>query len=247
MSASRSSLLLACLAGVAACGGDLALPGTAPGPEEPLPLPELTAADDRFSAPADVTLLVPAPGVLANDQVDGAPNPGLQAVMVDGPSHGRVDLGSDGSLEYTPDASWLGSDRFTYRAKLDSTASPAAEVVIDVAGRANVAPSFVPGADQRVSGKRKERKVEPWATAISPGPAAEAGQRLSFLVTVVSGADALAGVPTISDSGTLTYKPSKESGSAVLEVRLQDDGGTDNGGQDTSPAHTLVITVTGDD
>jgi hypothetical protein len=237
-----STLLLACLAGLAACGGDLVLPETgSPGGAAPT----LAAADDRYSAPGegDRSLSVAAPGVLANDRVDGRASASLQAAVEAGPSHGRLDLHPDGSLAYTPDQGWLGSDRFTYRAQLGSEASPAAEVVIEVPEAANVAPSFSAGPDQTVTRKKKDQTVEHWATGISPGPAAEAGQAVEFLVTVRSGGDALAGAPTISPDGTLRYRPSDRSGSATVEVRLRDDGGTANGGQDTSPPHTLVITV----
>ena len=72
------------------------------------------------------------------------------------------------------------ADRFTYRAKLDSTASPAAEVVIDVAGRVNAVPSFVPGPDQRASGKRKERKVEHWGHRDQPGAGGGGGSEAEF-------------------------------------------------------------------
>jgi hypothetical protein len=238
-----STLLLACLAALTACGGDLVLPD--PGSPGGSP-PTLAAADDRYSAPGegDRSLSVAAPGVLANDRVDGQASASLQAAVQTGPSHGRLDLHADGSLAYTPDQGWLGSDRFTYRAQLGTEASPAAEVVIEVPQMANVAPSFSAGSDQTVRHKKKEQAVEHWATGISAGPAAEAGQSVEFLVTVRSGGEVLAGAPSISPDGTLRYRPAEESGSATVDVRLRDDGGTANGGQDTSPAHALVITVT---
>jgi hypothetical protein len=208
--------------------------------------PSLAAADVRYAAPGagDRRLSVAAPGVLANDRVDGQASASLQAAMETSPSHGQLDLHPDGSLSYTPDQDWLGSDRFTYRAQLGAEASPEAEVVIEVPGVVNVAPSFSAGPDQTLRRKQKERSVEHWATDISAGPATEAGQSVDFLVTVRSGGDALAGTPTISRDGTLRYRPSDRSGSATVEVRLRDDGGTANGGEDTSPPHTLVITVT---
>src|SRR5262249_52439688 len=51
--------------------------------------------------------------------------------------------------------------------------------------------------------------------------------------------------PDISNAGTLTYTPAPDAnGVATVRVRAKDDGGTANGGQDTSPAQTFTITVT---
>ena len=52
--------------------------------------------------------------------------------------------------------------------------------------------------------------------------------------------------PAVSATGTLTFKPaSSTSGDATVSVTLTDDGGTANGGEDTSPTQTFTITVTG--
>ena len=51
--------------------------------------------------------------------------------------------------------------------------------------------------------------------------------------------------PAIAATGTLTYTPAANAnGTATVTVRLQDNGGTANGGQDTSAAQTFTITVT---
>ena len=47
----------------------------------------------------------------------------------------------------------------------------------------NDAPSFTKGADQTVLENAGAQTVNPWATAISPGPADEAGQTLTFKIT----------------------------------------------------------------
>jgi hypothetical protein len=112
----------------------------------------------------------------------------------------------------------------------------------------NASPSFTPGSDQQAEREKKEdakeRQVEGWATDIRPGPDTEAGQSVTFLAEVVSGAESLVGVPSISPAGTLRYTPSHHQGTARVEVRLRDDGGTEDGGSDTSRPHTLIITVT---
>ena len=45
----------------------------------------------------------------------------LTPVLVDGPAHGTLVLNGDGSFTYTPDADYVGTDSFTYRAS-DGTA-----------------------------------------------------------------------------------------------------------------------------
>ena len=231
-----------------ACGGDLTLPetgsdggGSPPvGPEGPS---SLSAADDRYSTmEGELALSIPPPGVLANDRVNGVQSAELGAAVVEGPTHGRLDLRADGSLGYIPDPDWFGSDRFTYRATLGAAESAAAEVVIEVQS-VNDPPVFTPGPDQQVERGEGERQVEHWAGDIAPGPANESDQQVSFLVEVLSGPKVLEGAPAISPSGTLTYRPSGHQGTASIQVRLRDDGGTANGGTDTGSPHTLTITV----
>ena len=58
--------------------------------------------------------------------------------------------------------------------------------------------------------------------------------------------DALFGtLPAIDSNGTLTYTPAADAnGSATVTVKLKDDGGTANGGVDTSDPQTFTIAVT---
>lgn len=90
-----------------------------------------TAANDQFAATEDQVLIVPAPGVLANDS-DGDLDP-LTAVLVSQPANGTVVLNSDGSFTYTPNGNFSGVDSFTYRANDGSTDGNIATVVLNVA------------------------------------------------------------------------------------------------------------------
>jgi hypothetical protein len=93
--------------------------------------------------------------------------------------------------------------------------------------------------------------VSDWARDISPGADNEADQILEFLVIDNSNPDLFAsgGQPAVtrngpqSDRGTLTFTPSGKSGSATITVVLKDNGGTANGGADTSEPHTFTIKV----
>ncbi|MBN8456687.1 MAG: cadherin domain-containing protein [Verrucomicrobia bacterium] len=79
-------------------------------------------------------------------------------------------------------------------------------------------------------------------TDISPGPN-ESAQTVSFNVT--NNNNALFSVqPAISSTGTLTFTTSSTTGTATITVVAQDDGGTANGGVNSSAAQTFVITTT---
>ena len=82
-----------------------------------------------------------------------------------------------------------------------------------------------------------------WATAISDGPADEAGQTENFIVS--NDSNVLFTVqPAVSATGTLTYTPNASfSGTATVSVQVQDNGGTANGGVNTSAVQTFTITT----
>ena len=108
----------------------------------------------------------------------------------------------------------------------------------------NDVPSFTKGPDQTVNEDAGAQTVNNWATNISAGPADEASQTLTFLVTTDNNG-LFSVLPAVSATGTLTYTPTANAnGTATVSVRLQDNGGTANGGQDTSAVQTFVITVT---
>ncbi|MCC7376717.1 MAG: hypothetical protein IT581_18805, partial [Verrucomicrobiales bacterium] len=107
----------------------------------------------------------------------------------------------------------------------------------------NDAPSFTFGPDQTVNSSSGPQSVEGWATAISAGPADESAQTLAFLVSVDQ-PSIFTTAPAIDPTGKLTYTPATgANGTAVVTVRLKDNGGTADGGVDTSSAQTFRITV----
>jgi hypothetical protein len=69
-------------------------------------------------------------GLLANDRfADGA---NLQVELVTAPQHGRLELAADGTFRYTPNAGFVGEDRFEYRFQTEqgySAVTPATLVV----------------------------------------------------------------------------------------------------------------------
>ncbi|MDZ8257721.1 DUF4114 domain-containing protein [Nostoc sp. ChiQUE01b] len=107
----------------------------------------------------------------------------------------------------------------------------------------NYAPSFTAGINQTAAEDSGAQTVANWATNISPGSADEASQTVNFQIT--NDRNELFSVqPAIDASGNLTYTPAANAnGSAVVTAILQDDGGTVDGGVDTSAAQTFTITI----
>ncbi|MCA1899789.1 MAG: CSLREA domain-containing protein, partial [Chloroflexi bacterium] len=146
-------------------------------------------------------------------------------------------------LDYAPDAN--GSSNITVRAT--DTGGLFVETSFTVTVTAvNDAPSFVKGADQTVNEDAGAQTVNGWATAISAGPTNESGQVLTFNVTGNTNPALFSAAPAVNPAnGNLTYTPAANAnGSATITITLSDNGGTANGGVDTSAAQMFVITVT---
>jgi hypothetical protein len=87
-----------------------------------------------------------------------------------------------------------------------------------------------------------------FATSISKGPTNEASQTLTFHLAPQTPSDTnkFSTQPAISATGVLTFKSAtNQNGSnIVFNVWLQDNGGTANGGKDTSSTNTFTINIT---
>jgi Big-like domain-containing protein/hemolysin type calcium-binding protein/Calx-beta domain-containing protein len=89
------------------------------------------AAGESYLAGQNMTLTIPARGVLAND-TDPRNYP-LTAVLASDAAHGTVTLASDGSFTYAPNTDYTGPDSFTYTADSGQGYSNAATVSLNVA------------------------------------------------------------------------------------------------------------------
>lgn len=172
--------------------------------------------------------------------ITGNTNPGLFSA---GPA-----VSSAGVLTFTPAANANGSATITLVAVDNGgtanggvDTSPAQTFTITVTP-VNDAPSFTAGADQTVtSATGSPQTVNPWATAISAGPADETGQTLSFEITNNTNSGLFSAGPAVSATGVLTYTLAG-GGTAAITLRLVDNGGTANGGVDASAGQTFNIT-----
>ena len=109
----------------------------------------------------------------------------------------------------------------------------------------NDAPFFTKGSNITV-GEDSGVYSASWATAISRGNTLEADQTVTFHVTTNNDTLFQTG-PEISPEGILTFTPKENAnGIATVTVILSDNGGTEDGGKDSSEAMTFVITISPD-
>lgn len=207
-------------------------------------LPPVASAD-AYTTNENTPLNVPAPGVLVNDvDPDGDP---LTAVKLTDPIHGSLTLNANGSFVYTPGANYHGSDSFTYAANDGTSNSSPATVSITV-NFVNHPPSFtLAGTNVNATAPLQSVSMPNWATNISAGPPDEAGQSLTFILTLPTANDSAAfapgQLPAIDPAGTLTFETGTQISTVTVTVILKDNGGTANGGQDTSAPQQFTITI----
>jgi hypothetical protein len=110
----------------------------------------------------------------------------------------------------------------------------------------NDEPSFSLASEVSVTDESPAQTITNWATNIAGGPpdaSDEAAQSVTFSATT-DNATLFKEPPVIDADGTLRFVPNPNvNGSAKVTVRLTDDDGTANGGQDTSGARSFTIYV----
>ncbi|MEZ4701930.1 MAG: Ig-like domain-containing protein [Rhodothermales bacterium] len=144
------------------------------------------------------------------------------------------------TLDYAADANGSGTPTVRATDTGGPSSTPAFTVTVTAV---NDAPSFVKGPDQTVSESGPPVSIPNWATNISAGPANESSQTLTFSTSNTNNA-LFTAQPAVSSTGTLTFNlANNASGSATVTVTLADNGGTANGGVDTSAPQTFVINV----
>jgi len=160
---------------------------------------------------------------------------------------GNVSIGRNGAtvtLDVSINADAVGTDTVTLTA--DDGALTTQERFDITTEAANDAPSFTSGADQTVTNDTSQQTVADFATGFAPGGGAdESGQTVAgYVVTVVSDPNGTLDGVYVATDGTLTYTPNESAeGTAAVDVAVQDDGGTGNGGTDTAPTQRFNVTV----
>lgn len=203
------------------------------------------ASDDSFTINEDGS---PYSGTLIANDVDTNPAATFTFAIVGTPAtKGTVQITDEetGAFTYTPYEDEFGTDTFQYQVTDNLTLTSEIKTITVTINPVNDVPSFTKGADETVDeDSGLLHTVNVWATDISKGPSNESSQTLQFHVSNTNN-DLFTVQPSIDASGNLTYTLAANAyGEAVVTVTLSDDGGTANGGQNTSAAQTFNIIVT---
>jgi hypothetical protein len=204
-------------------------------------LPE--ANSDYFSVLEDIT--VAQLNVLANDSdVDGGGDEILVASVIQ-PTNGTVSFTSL-NVSYQPDANYcntsLTHDTFSYTLTSGSSTTVDVRVIC-----VNDTPSFnLTGdivASYNILNNSVNLSVIDFINSISFGPLDENTQQvLDYSVDISSDSNNVINNIDITNQGTLKINFSLNPGVAIISVTLKDNGGTSDGGLDTSNALTFNIT-----
>jgi Ca2+-binding RTX toxin-like protein len=109
----------------------------------------------------------------------------------------------------------------------------------------NDVPSFTAANPPAVDQGAGPQSIPGWVTSVTMGPPNETSQSvLAYLVSAVSNAALFTALPTVAANGTLSYTPAAGvRGTSTFAVAVRDNGGTANGGVDTSLTQTFTILV----
>ena len=216
--------------------------------------PSVTVLENSgiFIAPGFITNI--SPGVNAYEASQtvtffaSSNNPALFSIQ---PTIVYFGLSSNANLFFAPAPNASGTATISVFAKdnggilfggKDTSATQTFTITISLI---NQAPSFQIPNPLAVGGENAGAvSIPKFATQISAGPPNESGQLLNFIILSNSAPSLFSVAPSLSASGNLTFAPAPNvHGAAVVTVALHDNGGTTNGGMDTSAPQTFVIEV----
>lgn len=149
-----------------------------------------------------------------------------------------------GQVTYVPNTNFTGIDSFDFVVN-DSLIDSATATVSITVSPVNDAPSFsIASSTVVVDEDLGLYSLENFVTGIIMGPSDESAQLPSFTV-VPTRSNLFASTPTVSASGTLYFTPRlNATGTSTLRIKLNDNGGTLNGGIDGSATSSMVVFVT---
>lgn len=199
--------------------------------------PAPVAAPDSFDISQNILLSVPAPGVLANDTVNGATitsyggstgseqtSIGSNATTAQG---GTVELNSDGSLIYNPSNGFAGVDTFKYvLTNAGGTSTATVTITVTLAPPAAVADSYNTSAGTALNvpapGVLGNDTLN-GATIVSYGPITGSEQTSIGAST----ATAKGGTVAVNSDGSFAFRPASGfSGNDTFVYMVQNSSGS---------------------
>jgi len=160
---------------------------------------------------------------------------------------GSLSINADGTFSYTPPNDLSGAATFNFNVSdgIDSSPSNLTINVIAV----NDAPSFsfLPQVDAstQLDAQNTTLTVNNFISNIVMGPSDESNQQvLQINANIFSDTSSILNSIAINNQGTLMLDFSLNYGAAIVEVNLQDDGGTANNGEDTSQTEVFNVIYT---
>lgn len=153
-------------------------------------------------------------------------------------------IAADGTLSFSPakDSNGTAMVRIRLGASDNPDSSSLDSFAITVTP-VNDPPRFAKGSDLSMASDSVERTFPAWAKSISAGPPDEAGQKTSFRLSHTR-PTLYTRQPSLSADGTLGFTPARGAdGTDTVYIRLGDDGGTANGGRDSSALDSFFISL----
>ncbi|HJT75486.1 MAG TPA: Ig-like domain-containing protein, partial [Chitinophaga sp.] len=153
--------------------------------------------------------------VLTNDVAGGTPIVPATLEIVTQPQHGTVTVNTDGTVVYTPDANYNGTDAFTYRVK-DAAGNWSNTASVDI----TVTPTPPVAENDAVDTKEGNNVTIPVLTNDAP----QGSQIVPATLEIVT--QPQHGTVTVNTDGTVVYTPDPGyTGTDVFTYRVQDASG----------------------
>ncbi|SFL27181.1 cadherin domain-containing protein, partial [Azotobacter beijerinckii] len=187
-------------------------------------------ADDSFSTNEDTPLVIGTASLLGNDSFEGTP----VVSGVGSAAHGSVSL-SGGTVTYTPNANYHGSDSFTYTVTSGGVTETTTVNVTQT--NLNDHPVLLSDSDTAANSVAENASNGTVVGVTALGQDADAGTTLTYRLTDSAGGrfaiDASTGVVTVADGSLLDYEAA--SSHTITVQALSSDGST------TSAAFVIAV------
>lgn len=208
----------------------------------------IQGVDDAPVAGMSVNVLEDVPTSIVLSATDVDDDTDFTFTITSQPQHGQL-IGTVANLTYHPNLDFSGTDSFTYNANYGDSEIVEGTVIINVIA-VNDSPTFQMNKSEiHVMNNAGAQTLNNIIKAISPGSIYETDQTVTF--SVLTDAHSLftaSGAPSIDSNGVLRFEPvSNAVGTADVSITLFDNGGTENGGSNSSQHHQLFIHIESSD